>query len=53
VALLLDANPELTVQEVARQYALADQPGHPDPDVLASLAYLAHQTQRIDTAGRS
>jgi hypothetical protein len=50
VALLLAANPDLTVQDVAHAYAAV--PDH-DRDVLALLAYLSHQVQRIGVAGRA
>jgi hypothetical protein len=42
---LLKANPELTVREVAHQYAaLTGHPDHPDPAVLACLSWLASNT---------
>ena len=45
---ILAANPDLTARDIAHQYAAI--PNH-DPEVLALLVYLAHQTQRIEVAG--
>jgi hypothetical protein len=49
---IIEANPDLTVADIAHQYALADQPGHPDPDVLALLVFLAQQTLGVEVARR-
>jgi hypothetical protein len=46
---ILEANPDLTVQDVVHQYgAVPDF----DPDVLALLVFLAHQTLGIEVARR-
>jgi hypothetical protein len=47
---LLGLNPDRPLPDIARAYAAIP---NPDPDALALLDFLAHQTLRIDTAGRS
>jgi hypothetical protein len=46
---ILEANPELTVSDIAHAYAAVPSP---DPDVLALLAYLARQTLQVTSPGR-